>query len=166
MGKNTKLIMSAILVVGIATGIFIMAKPQKPKIVPVVKVAPDSNTNNAANNLTPSSSNTIGDVNAVKSSKYKNGIYSVTASYDSPAGSEDIGVSVTLKSDVIVDSSVTPMAGDGRSQKYQQAFIGGYKPYVIGKNIDSVNLDVVSGASLTPIGFNDALAAIKAKAQN
>lgn len=168
MTKNTKLVISAIMVVGVATGVFVAATPQKPKASPIVKVVePVSSTdNNTAALPTPTPVDNPTGTSVSKTSKYKNGAYSVTASYDSPAGSENLGVSITLKNDIVVDSSVTNMAGDGRSQRYQQVFIGGYKQYVIGKNIDSINLDVVSGASLTPIGFNDALSAIKAKALN
>ncbi len=96
--------------------------------------------------------------------KYKNGTYNATGSYDSPAGVESIDVSITLSGDAITSSSVTPLAQDRRSMRYQEAFIGGYQPYVIGKNIDSIQLDVVSGASLTPAGFNDALQLIKSRA--
>ena len=101
-----------------------------------------------------------------KKSRYIDGTYSVTAYYDSPAGSEGIGVSVTLKNDIVTSSTVTPMANDRTSSRYQQRFISGYQSYVIGQNIDTINLDVVSGSSLTPIGFNDALAQIKAKAKS
>jgi hypothetical protein len=41
-----------------------------------------------------------------------------------------------------------------------------YKQYVVGKKIDEVQLTKVSGSSLTPQGFNDALAKIKAEAKS
>jgi len=44
-------------------------------------------------------------------------------------------------------------------------FISGYKPYVIGKNIDTISLDRVSGSSLTPAAFNEALGQIKTEAR-
>ena len=97
--------------------------------------------------------------------KYKNGTYTAVGSYESPAGLESIGVSLTIKDDSISGASVTPMPNDGTSSYYQQRFADGYKSLVVGRSVDSVNLDVVSGSSLTPIGFNRALAAIKAKAK-
>ncbi len=97
--------------------------------------------------------------------EYKNGTYTAVGSYESPAGIESIGVSLTIKNDSISAASVTPMPNDGTSSYYQQRFADGYKSMVVGKSVDSVNLDVVSGSSLTPIGFNKALAAIKAKAK-
>ena len=165
MKKETKLFISTIAVMGLAGVVFVLAtfsssvNPRNtgtntPPVtfvppVPVADVPKATNTN----------------TNGSKATKYKNGTYSVVASYDSPADMQEMGVSLTLKGDIIVDSTVTNMANERTSQRYQQAFIGGYKSYVIGKNIDSVNLDVVSGASLTPIGFNDAIAQIKSKAQ-
>lgn len=96
---------------------------------------------------------------------YKNGTYSATGSYMSPGGEDQISVTLTLKNDTITDVSVTPAAGDRTSERYQNRFISGYKQYVIGKNIADVQLTAVSGSSLTPIGFNDALAQIKAQAK-
>ena len=102
---------------------------------------------------------------AKATSVYKNGTYSATGSYMSPGGYDQVGVTLTLANDIITDVSVTPMAGDHTSSRYQSRFISGYKQYVVGKTIASVNLTNVSGASLTPIGFNDALAQIKAQAK-
>ena len=98
--------------------------------------------------------------------EYKDGTYSAIGSYDSPGGLDRLGVSVTIANDVVTDSSLTLMPGDRTSSRYQQAFAGGYKAQVIGKAVDSIHLDTVSGSSLTPIGFDQALAAIKAKAKS
>jgi len=75
-----------------------------------------------------------------------------------------MGVKITLKNDLVTDVAITELATDGTSRMYQDAFVGGYKTFVVGKNIASVSLSRVSGASLTSRGFNDALNAIKAKA--
>jgi uncharacterized protein with FMN-binding domain len=97
---------------------------------------------------------------------YKDGTYEVTGDYRSPGGAETIGVKVTLKDNVITDASVTPQATIPKSVHFQQVFTENFKALVIGKNIDDVRLDKVSGSSLTPKGFNDALAKIKAEAQS
>jgi len=99
-----------------------------------------------------------------QSSPYKNGTYVATGSYDSPAGIERVGVSITLQNGIIESATVTNEAQDGTSSRYQNKFISGYKQYVIGKNIADVSLSRVSGSSLTPIGFNQALAKIKTEA--
>ncbi|MDR3519923.1 MAG: FMN-binding protein [Candidatus Pacebacteria bacterium] len=100
-----------------------------------------------------------------QTSVYKDGTYSATGSYMSPGGYDQIAVTVTLKNDIITSVSATPEAGDNTSARYQARFISGYQQYVLGKNIASVNLTVVSGSSLTPKGFNDALAQIKSQAK-
>jgi hypothetical protein len=98
-------------------------------------------------------------------SVYTDGTYSATGSYMSPGGEDQISVTLTLAHDIITNVSATEGAGDGTSRRYQNAFLSGYKQYVIGQNIANVNLTRVSGSSLTPIGFDDALAQIKAQAK-
>jgi hypothetical protein len=100
-----------------------------------------------------------------KQTVYKNGIYTAVGSYQSPAGTEQISVTVTLVNDVITNTSAVSMANDRTSNRYESKFIGGYASQIVGKNIDTVNLSYVSGSSLTPAGFNDALAQIKASAR-
>ena len=97
--------------------------------------------------------------------QYRDGSYSAVGQYDSPAGTEQVSVSVAIKGDTITSATVTADSGNRRSQKYQSMFISGFKQYVVGKPVDSVNLDVVSGSSLTPEGFNNALATIKQQAK-
>ena len=72
---------------------------------------------------------------------------------------------MTLQNDIITSVSATPIANDGTSRRYQAKFISGYQQYVLGKNIADVNLTTVSGSSLTPRGFDDALAQIKTQAK-
>jgi hypothetical protein len=96
---------------------------------------------------------------------YKNGTYSANGTYNSPGGQDQISVSVTLVNDIITDATVTSIVADRTSQKYQNNFIAGYKQYVVGQNIANVNLTVVSGSSLTPVGFNNALTQIKVQAK-
>jgi uncharacterized protein with FMN-binding domain len=96
---------------------------------------------------------------------YKDGTYTAVGDYTSPGGAENIGVTVTLKNDVIESADVKSMAERPNTIKFQGIFIENYKPLVIGKNIDEVKLDRVSGSSLSPKGFNDALDKIKAEAK-
>ena len=101
----------------------------------------------------------------VSASVYKDGTYSATGSYMSPGGEDQLAVTVSITNDIVTDVSVTPQAGDRTSARYQDFFISGYKQYVVGKNIGSIYLTKVSRSSLTPVGFNDALAQIKAQAK-
>jgi uncharacterized protein with FMN-binding domain len=101
----------------------------------------------------------------VSASTYKDGTYTAIGSYDSPGGMDHITVTLTLSNDIVTDVSAAEGAGDGTSRRYQQMFLSGYKSFVIGKDISTLNLTRVSGSSLTPKGFDDALAHIKAQAK-
>ena len=125
-----------------------------------------SSTNSSPSTSTSSATQTPpADTTKQSASVYKDGTYSATGSYMSPGGEDQIAITLTLKNDIITDVSATPEAGDGMSMRYQNKFISGYKQYVVGKNISDVHLTKVSGSSLTPGGFNDALAQIKAQAK-
>lgn len=101
----------------------------------------------------------------LKASVYKNGTYSADGSYKSPAGFEKIHVTLIIKDDVIISSEVQGTATNLKSQKFQGIFIENYKQYVVGKSIDTVKLDKVSGSSLTGAGFNDAVTKIKVESK-
>ena len=96
---------------------------------------------------------------------YKDGVYSAVGDYFSPGGDEQIDVQVTIKDDVIIEATSTPKATRPNSVKFQGIFTSNFKQFVIGKNIDEVKLDKVSGSSLTPVGFNDALSKIRVDAK-
>lgn len=98
-------------------------------------------------------------------SVYKDGTYSAIGSYMSPGGPNKIKITVTLASDIITNASGVNMAGDERSVKYEDRFLSGFESLVVGKKISEVFLTKVSGASLTPKGFNDAINQIKASAK-
>jgi len=97
--------------------------------------------------------------------QYKDGTYSAVGHYVSPAGPETINVTITLKDSVVTDANVVSNATNKKSIFMQSAFISGYKPLVVGKNIDEVNLSGnISGSSLTLKGFNEAITQVKAEA--
>jgi hypothetical protein len=116
--------------------------------------------NTAAVRTSPSSSSTD------KVNSYKDGDYSAVGSYAVPNGAtEQVGVKLHLKGDIIDSVDVQSMAKLPTSVRYQGIFIENYKQYVVGKPINAVELDEVSGSSLTPKGFNDALQKIKEEAK-
>lgn len=114
-----------------------------------------NNSVNVANNTTEGSK-----------SAYKDGQYEAIGQYISPGGAEEIDVKITIQNGLIVDSTVTPKATREASAEMQSDFVDHYKPLVVGKNIDTVKLTKVSGSSLTPNGFNDALEKIKQQARS
>lgn len=100
---------------------------------------------------------------AVKS--YKDGTYAATGEYRSPGGNDEIKISLTLKDGIITAATYEGMAKMGKSKDFQAKFGAGYETAVVGKSIDSLSLGVINGSSLTPKGFMDAVAKIKAEAK-
>jgi uncharacterized protein with FMN-binding domain len=97
---------------------------------------------------------------------YKDGTYTTTGNYVSPGGAEELEVLITLKDGIITDAEVESKATRPNSVKFQGLFVSGYKPLVVGKSIDDVQLTKVSGSSLSPQGFNEALSEIKEQARS
>lgn len=96
---------------------------------------------------------------------YKDGVYKKRGVYESPAGPESIQVNVTLASGKINDLVVVGDATNENSIKFQTLFAEGISKLVIGKPIDQVeSYSQVSGSSLTPKGFDEALKVIKEEA--
>lgn len=103
--------------------------------------------------------------NSASAYAYKNGTYTAIGSYMSPGGYDQIGVTLTIKNDLVTNSSVNLMPGDNTSARYQQTFADNYQQYVVGQNISGLNLGKISRSSLTPQGFNDALNQIRSQAK-
>lgn len=96
---------------------------------------------------------------------YKDGTYTATGSYTSPAGPETVTITLTVKGDVITDATGVSNTTHPTSKNFQGMFVSNFAPMVIGKDLSSVSLTKVSGSSLTPKGFNDAVADIRAEAE-
>ncbi len=105
-----------------------------------------------------------GTMLADSTATYADGTYTATGNYTSPGGAESIVVTLTLENDIVVAAEVQKMATLPTSVLMQTDFANNFKQYVIGKNIADLELTKVSGSSLTPKGFNDAVAKIKFQA--
>lgn len=95
---------------------------------------------------------------------YADGTYEAKGNYQSPNGTEEVDVSVTLKGDVITAVTVTHEATNPNSVSYQTKFADGIAAEVVGKKIDEINVSRVAGSSLTSGGFNAAIETIKSDA--
>jgi len=98
------------------------------------------------------------------SNMYKDGVYSADGIYDASSGRQKIGITLTISNDVIVSASATQKAIDPTSGAYEDYFIANYKQFVVGKSIKNLKLSSVSGATLTTIGFNNAVNLIRQQA--
>ncbi len=162
MKSNGKLwgIIGTIAALAIAGGIFVGTRPGSQTVVtnPVTTPTPV---------VTPPVTTTPPPVTKPKpvTSAYKDGTYSAVGDYHSPDGAESINVTLTLKNDIVTSATVTSNVAAPTSRNYQSMFISGYQAQVIGKDISTLNLTKVSGSSLTPRGFDNALAQIKSEAK-
>lgn len=105
------------------------------------------------------------EVQTENQGEYADGTYGKSGLYTSPAGSEEVAISITLKDDIVTDATFKGAATNPGSVKNQEKFAQGFKDVVVGKPIDSIALTVVNGSSLTPKGFMDALEQIKTEAR-
>jgi uncharacterized protein with FMN-binding domain len=96
---------------------------------------------------------------------YKDGTYSEPGTYTSPGGTEHINVTLTLAKNIITAMKVITVKADPTATGYEGMFEGGIAAKTVGKNINTLNIGVVAGSSLTSMGFNQALSAIKADAK-
>lgn len=98
-------------------------------------------------------------------STYVDGTYNTDVTYRVPSGDlEPVKVQVTLNNDIITDVELEFEGIVGTSRLNQAKFVNAYEAVVIGKDIDSLNLSRVGGASLTTKAFNEAVANIKVEA--
>ena len=96
---------------------------------------------------------------------YEDGTYAAAGNYRSPAGTEEVQVTLTLQNDIITAAIFKGMAVAPKSVTMQGKFAAGFEEAVVGKSIDELSLTVVNGSSLTPMGFMEAVAKIKAEAK-
>lgn len=113
-------------------------------------------------NETPVNTNSM---DATSEAQYADGTYEMVGEYVSPGGPETVGVTLTLANGIVTDANVEVLATRPASVDKQTDFAENYKPMVVGKDIDEIMLTKVSGSSLTPKGFNDAVEKIKQQAQ-
>ncbi len=135
---------------------------------------PDAPTTPQSQNQAPADKQTTGTPSGEQAmkkegeammAKYKDGTYTSVGNYTSPAGPEEIEISLTLEKGVITEAVATPKATNPKSVNFQGIFTENFKPLVVGKSIGEVKLDKVAGSSLTPGGFNDAVVKIMEQAK-
>lgn len=97
---------------------------------------------------------------------YADGTYSSRTSYRSPGGTHSAEATITLENDIVTAATFSSDAGNSTSKKYVDRFKAAFKAEVVGKDLDSVALSRIGGASLTTNGYNDALDLVIAKAAN
>lgn len=95
---------------------------------------------------------------------YADGSYQANGTYQSPNGNENIIVALTLENDLVTDVEITINPNNPTTANYQGQFADGIAAIVVGEDIDTLDVTVVAGSSLTSNGFREALTLIKADA--
>lgn len=137
-------------------------------IIATVVIAASNNGSTTDNAFSASTTPLVGtptNTSTTTATNFKDGTYSANGSYQTPGGTESIDVSVTLSSGTITDAKVALNARGGEAEEYQSKFASGFKSQVVGKKINEVSLTRVAGSSLTPKGFNSAIADIENQAK-
>jgi len=98
---------------------------------------------------------------------YVDGEYHAAGAYQSPAGREEVEVTVTLDDDLIAEVHVEWTDGDASAEVefFQNEFNEDILEVVIGVDIDEIMVDRVGGSSLTSAGFAEAIEQIKVLAK-
>ncbi len=170
--QNKQLItgIMVIAVIGILTAGGVMYSSNQKKAAPVspsqsvteTQSMPDAQ-NAAAGGTMPT---TIGQEDSgMTNPEFMDGEYMAVGTYTSPGGQETVDVKLTLQNSIVTAVEVTPNATLPISAGFQRKFADGVAEVVVGKAITDIKLDAVSGSSLTPKGFADALEEIKIAAQ-
>ena len=95
---------------------------------------------------------------------YADGTYTAEGTYQTPETIEQVSVTLTLADGVVTAVEVEGDPQAVQTKQYQAAFISGIEDEVVGVPIDSLDVQRVSGSSLTSGGFNDAVESIKEQA--
>ena len=168
---NSKLISLGVLIGVVVLVIVVSAITKHTKtaadsaVTPTVALASPAKNSTAMASVTtdPTAASTV---TTSSTSTYKAGTYTESGSYQTPQTTETINVTLTLSSDgTITATSVSQTPQDHDSREYQQRFASSYQSLVIGKNISTLRLGTISGSSLTPTGFDKAVAVIASEAK-
>ncbi|MET1133940.1 MAG: FMN-binding protein [Aeromicrobium sp.] len=125
----------------------------------------DASSSKTPSATTPAASEPAGDPAAAGA--FTPGEYEATGSYTTPDGqTQTIDVEVTLAADgTVTELDADGNAEGGNSEQFQGKFESGIDAQVEGRKITELDVDKVSGSSLTSGGFNDAIDQIVGQAQ-
>lgn len=127
--------------------------------------AASTKTTPSTTTTTPTTTKTT-PVATTTTTSYTNGTYTAVGQYNAPDGQQAITVTLTVSGDVVTAATVVPAATGQASRMWQEQFISGVQAQVVGKKLASLHLTNVSGSSLTPIGFNNAVNDIQNQAKS
>ncbi|WP_120521327.1 FMN-binding protein [Arthrobacter celericrescens] len=126
---------------------------------------PATQTPSSVPSASTSTSGASADPGTGGASGYKDGTYSADGHYESPNGTETVGVQLTLAGGTVTAVEITTHPTNPNTRKFQGEFKDGIAAQIVGKKLDELNVSKVSGSSLTSGGFNEAVKSIKDQAK-
>lgn len=161
-------VMAVVIGVTSAVSLLRLADPNQCEQAVAVaseKVAQSERTVLGSEDSIPSGDMTQEKVPLVSELKLGERKISVRTSYETPAGSNDIGFSVVVDAeDIIRDASVEVLATHEVSRMRQQSFAKELPEILRGKKLHELQaLDLVGESSLTTKAFNESLDALRSK---
>ncbi|MDQ6985082.1 MAG: FMN-binding protein [Candidatus Dojkabacteria bacterium] len=96
--------------------------------------------------------------------KYKDGEYTYTAEYGATDVIESFTITLSLSDGFINEFEFIDQANLGKSKKYNSEFKTAISEKILGKKINSIEIEKIAGASLTTNAFNSAINEIRLEA--
>lgn len=127
--------------------------------------AADPSSSASASASASTSAGSSSSSSAASTSGFKDGTFTKTAPYQTPGGTETVTVTVALRSGTITSVKVVGSEHTANAKHYVEAFAGGVGAQVVGKKIAGLQVGAIAGSSLTPNGFNTAVAQIEPAAK-
>lgn len=97
--------------------------------------------------------------------RYRDGSYVAQGRYLTPGGAEAIGVQLKVAGGRIVTSEIQVEATSPTARQFQRQFATRLATRVLSQPLAAVSVTRVAGASLTSLGFDNALAQIRGEAR-
>jgi len=99
-------------------------------------------------------------------SAFQDGSFAAEGHYLTPGGAEALGVRLTVTAGQVVECQVTVRATSPTARQFQRQFASRYARQVVSRDLESLAVSRVAGASLTSLGFDNALGQIRAAASD
>ena len=123
-----------------------------------------SNTNESSVSQSSSNTNTSTTQPTVSASSYKDGTYTKSINYRVPNGTNSLTVTMVIKNGLVDSVKTSSNYADYESQYYISGFENSINTSVKGKQLSSLSIGRIGGASLTSNAFNSAIKSIRTDA--
>lgn len=161
----TQSLIAAIAVLAVAFFVSACQPSNSNNISNPANNSPDTQMEQAAGTAPAATTDVSATSPDLQSAPAGSSVVSTTATYQSPAGPEEVGFSLVVDADgTIVEASTTVLAKSPISKMRQESFSENFSAAVAGKKLADLGaIDRVGGSSLTTGAFNQALQDLQAQ---